>query len=107
MHAKALLLAFLAIMHGHSMEPLFHEGTWVKIDPAVSYSDIHAGMPIAFNAYWTQDSEGRVVHIAVRKNFFGYWVTKGVNNPKDDPYCVTPDNYIGAAELVTFDPISK
>lgn len=74
---------------GHSMAPLYGEGTVLVIHP-IRYEELAAGMLVAY-----LDRQGRrVVHKLVGRTREG-WLTIGINNDRIDGEPVTPLNLLG------------
>lgn len=79
----------IGTIKGSSMEPVLQDGTVILLRK-VDYMELEAGMDVAY----TNARGEQVVHKLVRKRGT-YWVARGINNPRDDPDVVTPENLIG------------
>lgn len=74
-----------------SMEPYIHGGDRITVY-LTSFKDIKKGDRVDYAPAWLNGVQ--VPHVAVRWNGFG-WITKGINNEREDPYVMTAANYIG------------
>lgn len=80
------------IGHGHSMDPLYPEGT-VLVLQRLRWENMRAGMTAIYNK--DPDNPYRMVaHLLLRREDEG-WLAQGLANDQPDKVRVTPDNYTG------------
>lgn len=77
----------IAFVHGHSMEPMLHNGDVVV---ALRKSEYQTGQTVVF-----EKSGGLVVHRLRKLDRTGAWISRGVNNSWDDGWRVRPEDIKG------------
>ncbi|WP_309398807.1 hypothetical protein [Cerasicoccus maritimus] len=74
---------------GQSMAPYFGNGSVLLVDEA-PMSKLKPGMMVVF-----EDEAGDLVGHWLMRNEDGRWITRGVNNRRDDPGSLNAHNYRG------------
>lgn len=78
---------------GPSMSGTFKTGDYLFSDP-VPFHDIRCGDIIIYKKQRNEKSYDQLVHRVMRHCERG-WITRGDNNPREDPEPVTPENLLG------------
>jgi len=91
--ARVKGLTHCFVYAGPSMRPTFRDGHLLYVRPTAQ--DITAGDVIVFD----DPVKGHVVHRVVSVTSAGF-ITRGDNNPCDDPHVVQPEWMVGRVEMV-------
>lgn len=84
---------FTLVTEGTSMLPLIPAKKNMAIADKMPYQEIKKG-DILITRNW-EYGRGFTAHMAMYKNWRGYWVMKGLNNGRYDRVPTTPRNYCG------------
>jgi len=90
--AARVPLSSVVIGHGHSMDPLYPEGT-VLVLQQLRWENLRAGMTAIYN----KDPENpyhMVAHVLLKREE-NEWLAQGLANDRPDKVLVTADNYTG------------
>jgi hypothetical protein len=81
--------AFVVRGLGRSMQPLYPSGTLLVVQP-VPFAALQRGMTVMFR----HGANHTITHVLVAKTADG-WRTAGLNNRRDDYFCVNSGNIAG------------
>ena len=74
------------------MYPTLRSGDGLRVDKKFVFSRLRVGDIIVFKH---PDKDFNIVHRVLKKNTLGYYITRGDNNTKYDPYTVTDELFVG------------
>lgn len=76
------------------MNPVLPPGRRVFV-LGYDFNALQPNMTAVFWAYLPSGPRMMVVHRVVRRLNAEAWITRGVNNPCEDSFCLTRDNFVG------------
>ena len=82
----------ISIVSSESMLPKFQKWTCVMCEN-VEYDDVKVGDIIVYRKYLDDGSKQMIIH-RVKEKYADYIITKGDNNPSQDPWKVEPKDII-------------
>jgi hypothetical protein len=92
------------VIDGDSMAPIYPNGVVLdKICIDYPFEKLQVGDIVVFRSngfiaednWYKGDARLNTIHQIVRRDLWGHWKTKGINNDSEDIGCLTRDNFVG------------